>query len=255
MERTNQDKFVVRGPAKRGKNKESDQRALALAIENAKQAAFERSLDSVRSAAKTSMDGTALKELAEYLGLEEVPTRIECYDVSHTQGDYPVASRVVFVEGKPVPQLYRRFNIRSVDGPDDYASLQETLSRRFRRAWVNGEGGPVGKDDPWTLPDVVLIDGGVGQLNAAAKGMAQARVFPVDGNGMVSPKDGEHRAATVAICSLAKNHEELFVYGAKGPVNEAPDTPALLLLRALRDESHRFALKSHRSRRSIRKQT
>lgn len=249
------DKLVLRSAAKRGKNKEADRRALELVLENAKQAAFERSLETVRSATKTSVDGTALKELAKVLGLEKEPTRIECYDVSHNQGDFPVASRVVFVGGRPVPQLYRKFNIRSVEGPDDYASLEETLSRRFKRAWVNGEGGPVGEDDPWSLPDVVLIDGGLGQLNAAAKGMAKARVFPADGKDQVSPTVGEKRGATVAICSLAKNHEELFVYGTKGPVNDAPDSPALLLLRALRDESHRFALKSHRSRRSIKNQS
>lgn len=244
-------KIVVRNAAKRGKKKETDQRSLELVIENAQQVALERSMENVGQAVKTSLDGTALRELADLLNLEKIPNRIECYDISNTQGEDSVASRVVFEGGKPVRELYRKFNIRSVDGPDDYASLEETLSRRFKRAWVNGEGGPVAESDPWSLPDVVLIDGGKGQLNAAAKGMAKSRVFPSEGKGSPPPVAGDKRSATVAVCSLAKNHEELFVYGSKDPVNEAQDSPALLLLRALRDESHRFALNAHRSRRSL----
>jgi excinuclease ABC subunit C len=221
---------------------------------NAKQIAYERSLQSVAKVTKSSVDGTASNELASLLNLDRAPIRIECYDVSHNQGEFPVASRVVFIAGKPVPSLYRKFNIQSVDGPDDYASLEEALARRFKRAWMNGEqSDPVGEEDPWALPDVVLIDGGPGQLSAAAKGMAQARVFPVDEKQQQSPPAGEEKRLTVAVCSLAKNQEELFVYGKKKPVNDVPDSPALLLLRALRDESHRFALTAHRSRRSVRK--
>lgn len=246
-------KIAVRNAAKRGKKKDTDRRSLELAIDNAQQVALERSMENVGQAVKTSLDGTALRELADLLNLEEIPNRIECYDISNTQGEHSVASRVVFEGGKPVRELYRKFNIRSVDGPDDYASLEETLSRRFKRAWVNGEGGPVAESDPWSLPDVVLIDGGKGQLNAAAKGMAKSRVFPSEGKGSPPPVAGDKRSATVPLCSLAKNHEELFVYGSKDAVNEVPDSPALLLLRALRDESHRFALNAHRSRRSLTK--
>ncbi|CAB9530352.1 system protein B [Seminavis robusta] len=247
------DKIVVRDIAKKGKRQESDERAMQFVMVNAKQVAFERSLEMAKNAVKSSVDGTALTELAALLDLEHIPHRIECYDVSHSQGEFAVASRVVFVDGRPVPSLYRKFNIKSVDGPDDYASLEETLARRFKHVWVNGHGGLVEEDDPWALPDVVLIDGGKGQLHAAAKGMAKARVFPAEGKKEQSPPNGSKRGASVALCSLAKNHEELFVFGAKAPVNEAPDSPALLLLRALRDESHRFALSAHRSRRSIRK--
>jgi len=249
------DKLEVRRAAQRGKRKDEDHRAMGLAVKNAEQVAYERSLWAVPGVVKSSVDGTGLSELAALLNLEREPSRIECYDVSHSQGDFPVASRVVFIDGKPVKELYRKFNIRTVEGIDDYASLEEALSRRFKRAWVNGAGPPVDKDDPWSMPDVVLIDGGPGQLSAAAKGMAKARVFPVDGKGQQSPVMGDNRSATVAVCSLAKNHEELFVYGNHEPVNESSDSPALLLLRALRDESHRFALKAHRSRRSVRKST
>jgi len=250
-------KNVVKSPVKRGPKKQGDQRAMEVAVENAKQVAYERSLEDIRDATKTSVDGTALTELAALLNLDKEPTRIECYDISHSQGEFPVASRVVFVGGRPVKELYRKFNIKTVDGVDDYASLEETLSRRFKRAWMNGEGGPVDSDDPWSLPDLVLIDGGPGQLSAAAKGMAKAQVFPAERHGKTksSAVSGEGRSATVNLCSLAKNHEELFVYGTPMPVNNSPDTPALLLLRALRDESHRFALTGHRSRRSLKKST
>ena len=249
-------KLVVKATAKRGIKKEADKRAMDFVMENAKQVAFERKLERVKGSAKSSVDGTALMELATLLNLDKEPSKIECYDISHTQGEFPVASRVVFVDGQPVKSLYRKFNIRTVDGVDDYASLEEALSRRFKRAWADGGVVPVCSDDPWSLPDVVLIDGGLGQLSAATKGMAKARVFPIgNGKGSAKPTPGEEPSAVVTVCSLAKNHEELFVHGANQPVNDAPDTPALLLLRALRDESHRFALKAHRSRRSLTKST
>lgn len=132
-------------------------------------------------------------------------------------------------------------------------------------------------DDPWSIPDLVLIDGGLGQLNAACKGMAKVGVLPKQ-NSTVNMKptieregdefeiveevlpdysyddlptvDESQRSTSVAVCALAKNQEELFVHGQKSPVNNSPDSPALLLLRSLRDESHRFALNAHRKRRS-----
>jgi excinuclease ABC subunit C len=186
------------------------------------------------------------------LSLQKEPSRIECYDISHTQGSVPVGSRVVFVDGKPVPELYRIFNIKTVDGINDYASLEEILERRFRRAWINGEGGPVDSSDPWALPDLVVIDGGPGQLGAAVNGMAKASIYPT-AIGLATERSGVTRSAHVPICSLAKNKEQVFVYGRTDPINETPDSAALLLLRSLRDESHRFALRAHRKRRSIRK--
>jgi excinuclease ABC subunit C len=244
---------------------EVDTRALKFASENARQVAFEKSLGAIEGSTLSSVDGTAAIELASLLSLDNAPTRIECYDISHTQGDFAVGSRVVFLGGKPAPQLYRRFNIQTVEGVDDYASLEEVLERRFRRAWINGEGGPVDKEDPWALPDLVVIDGGPGQLGAAIKGMGKANIYPMSSlpsdttSDDILEEDAEQqdtdpsRRAYVAICSLAKNQEEVFVYGQKKAVNDAPDSPALLLLRSLRDESHRFALNAHRKRRSVRK--
>lgn len=271
VEPTRTDKIMVRTPVSRGPRKETDARAMTFAVENAEQVALGRQQRRVDGATKTSVDGTAGQELASLLRLEKAPARIECYDISHTQGDVAVGSRVVFLDGRPAKHLYRKFNIKSVDGVDDYASLQEVLERRFRRAWVNGKGPVVDESDPWSIPDLVLIDGGPGQLQAACKGMAKVGVFPKVNPVELEPADeyfsndsdeseiveevllpeyGSQRSASVAVCALAKNQEEVFIHGQKGPINESPDSPALLLLRSLRDESHRFALNAHRKRRS-----
>lgn len=246
--------LLLRNAAKKGARKVSDNRAIELALENAKQVAYEKSLEAVQGSAKSSIDGAALEELQKLFKLDKPPRRIEAYDISHNQADFPVGSRVVFIDGKREPSLYRKFNIRDVDGIDDYASLRETLSRRFKRAWLNGAGGPVAENNPWSIPDVIIVDGGIGQLNAAVEAQ---RIFPIDGSnhitGHSSTLAGAKRSASVVLCSLAKNHEELFVYGSNKPINNSDDSPAMLLLRALRDESHRFALAAHRSRRSIRK--
>lgn len=265
--------ITLRTPSSRGVRKQTDARAMEFAMENAQQAVLESQQGNTRGATRTSVDGTAEKELASILQLDKPPSRIECFDISHTQGEVAVGSRVVFIDGKPAKHLYRKFNINTVDGVNDYASLEEVLERRFRHAWVNGQGGTVEEDNPWSLPDLVLIDGGPGQLGAAVKGMAKASVFPRQ-NGTVHDADSTEtrdadalveekvlsngelhtgRSTFVAVCALAKNQEELFVYGANGPINDSPDSPALLLLRSLRDESHRFALKAHRKRRSVTK--
>jgi excinuclease ABC subunit C len=259
------DKITLRTPVTRGPRKETDARAMEFAVDNAQQVALDRHQGRMVGATKTSVDGTAEEELASLLSLEKAPARIECYDISHTQGDVAVGSRVVFLDGKPAKHLYRKFNIKSVEGVDDYASLQEVLERRFRRAWVNGAGGVVDEENPWSLPDLVIIDGGTGQLNAALKGMAKAGVLPKS-NRIVPASDiveevvldddllamnESQRSTSVAVCALAKNQEEVFVHGQTEPVNDAPDSPALLLLRSLRDESHRFALNAHRKRRSV----
>lgn len=273
VEPTRKDKIVVRTPVSRGPRKHTDARAMEFAVENAQQVALERQQGRVNGATKTSVDGTAGKELATLLRLEAAPERIECYDISHTQGDVAVGSRVVFLDGKPAKHLYRKFNIKTVNGVDDYASLQEVLERRFKRAWVNGKDGVVDDDGPWSLPDLVVVDGGPGQLGAAVKGMEKVGVFPKpNGVALEQPSNGQHvesdiveeivvgdrvlsqddlqRNTSVAICALAKNQEEVYVHGQKGPVNDTPDSPALLLLRSLRDESHRFALSAHRKRRT-----
>lgn len=250
--------LAIRTVAKRGSRKKSDELAMRLCIENAEQAAYDRSLEAIDGSIKSSVDGTALEELQEIFDLDKKPSRIECYDISHNHGEYSVGSRVVFIDGKKEPSLYRKFNIKNVDGIDDYASLQEVLSRRFKRAWVNGAGGPVADDDPWGLPDIVVIDGGPGQLKVAVEALVSQRIFPADGF-YNRPTKGAKRSASVVVCSLAKgpnrNKDDLYLYGCNEPINTSTDSPGLLLLRSLRDESHRFALTAHRARRSIRKST
>jgi excinuclease ABC subunit C len=255
----------IRTPSSRGVRKESDSRALQCAIDNAIQAANEKALVQVDNAPKTSLDGTAVRELASMLSLKKEPHRIECYDISHLQGDNAVGSRVVFIDGIPAPHLYRTFNIKSVKGPDDYASIEEVLERRFSRAWVPGDRLLVDESDPWSMPDLVVIDGGKGQLSAALKGMAKANIFPDDFSTQTSsgpfeaegfviaeeeyPQTNRGTFARVPVIALAKQLEEVFVTGSSAPVNHSADSSALLLLRALRDESHRRALTSHRIRR------
>jgi excinuclease ABC subunit C len=267
-------KISVRTSVSRGPRKEVDARALQCAIDNAEQVANERLLANIGGVPKTSVDGTAVKELASMLSLEKEPERIECYDISHTQGNVAVGSRVVFINGRPAPHLYRKFNIKTVEGVDDYASLEEVLERRFLRAWVNGKGGLVDRADPWSIPDLVVIDGGKGQLTAALKGMAKANVYPEEtssrridtslGYGLEDvvesrelimeeqypPMKLSERQTTVPVVALAKKKEQVYVNNESEPVNQSPDSPGLLLLRALRDESHRFALRSHRKRRT-----
>lgn len=238
-------KLIIRSPTVKGVRAKTDRIAMEFALENAQEVALIKSLDGV----KTSIDGTAAKDLAKLLSLEHVPNRIEAYDVSHTKGAVAVGSRVVFENGKPLKKDYRRFNIRSVKGIDDYASIEEVLSRRFKKAWVNGAGPLVGRDNPWKLPCLVVIDGGKGQLNAALAGMKKASIYASNRSDKDEmPKSS--RSATVPIVSLAKNMEEVFAPDSSAPLRYSPDSPALILLRSLRDESHRFALSSHRRRRS-----
>jgi excinuclease ABC subunit C len=257
--------FRLRTPAKSGGRKETDNRALQLAVDNAVQIANDKALVNMNNAPKSSVDGTAIEELAALLSLDKSPRRIECYDISHTQGENAVGSRVVFIDGKPANHLYRTFNIRSVTGPDDYASLEEVLHRRFARVWGNVGNELVDQDDPWSLPDLVVIDGGKGQLSAALKGMAKANVFPKDASVIMPEEEDESDCfliaeemhpsrnvgvyAQVPVIALAKREEQVFTTWSIDPVNNSADSAAMLLLRALRDESHRRALTSHRIRR------
>jgi excinuclease ABC subunit C len=191
------------------------------------------------------------KSLKELLALPSVPSRIECYDVSHSQGEFTTCSRVVFINGRPEKSLYRTFNIKSFEGNDDYRSITEVLERRFRRASER-----IGSDDEegeWAMPDLVVIDGGKGQLSAACKGLKAAGVgiWKVD-----ISSDNDRVTPTVPICSLAKKNEEVFAYGVSSeadtpllPLNKSPDEPGVLLLRQIRDESHRFAVHKMRARR------
>lgn len=166
----------------------------------------------------------ALESLAEVLGLDEPPFRIECFDISNIQGSDSVASMVAWEGGKPRKSDYRTFGIRSVSGPDDFASMAEAVTRRYRRLL----------EEDRRLPDLVLIDGGPGQLGAAVRALA------VEGLPMLP------------IVSLAKREEEIFVQGAGEPIRLPRSHPALQLLQRVRDEAHRFAVAAHRGKRSRR---
>jgi excinuclease ABC subunit C len=172
----------------------------------------------------------ALEELADALDLPAVPTRIECYDISNFQGAQSVGSMVVFEDGKPRTGEYRRFRIKEVKGANDYASHQEVLRRRFRRAKAGEEG--VEEELRWQLPDLVVIDGGKGQLSAAKE---------------VLDDLGYH---DLAVVGLAKEREEIFLPDREAPVLLPTTSSALYLMQRLRDEAHRFAIAYHRSLRA-----
>ena len=170
---------------------------------------------------KVAVISSGLQELKNRLRLPKMPRRIECYDVSNIQGALAVGSMVVLEKGWPKPAHYRRFRIKTVAGADDYAMIQETLRRRFKRG-LTGEG-------TWAvIPDLVLIDGGKGQLNAALEVRQEL--------GLNS----------IPMVSLAKENEEVFIPGDPQPVYIAKDSPALHILQRARDEAHRFAISYHR---------
>ena len=176
-------------------------------------------------AAPTAL-AAALAEIKRELHLPCLPFRIEGYDISNIQGMAAVGSMVVFDRGKPKPSHYRRFRIKTVPGADDYAMLQEVLKRRFKRSSIKSSDAST--LDTWTiLPDLVLIDGGKGQLNTALSAMR------------------EMGAGSIPIASLAKENEEIFIPQEKEPVILPGNSPALQLLQRLRDEAHRFALGYH----------
>jgi excinuclease ABC subunit C len=177
----------------------------------------------------------ALEGLQRALGLDAPPVRIECFDISNLGGTHTVASMVVFEGGTAKKSDYRRFNIAGVDGsPDDYASMAEVLGRRYSQ-WERQLD--ISPHDPAydasfaTLPNLVVIDGGKGQLAAG-----------------LTPLVG-FRERGVAVVSLAKRIEEIFVPGRAGPLILEHTTPELQLLQRVRDEAHRFAITHHRSRR------
>ena len=169
---------------------------------------------------KVETISSGLQELKNRLHLPKMPRRIECYDVSNIQGALAVGSMVVLEKGWPKPAHYRRFRIKTVAGADDYAMIQETLRRRFKRS-LTGEG-------TWAIiPDLVLIDGGKGQLNAALEVRQELRLD------------------SIPMVSLAKENEEVFIPGDPQPVYIAKDSPALHILQRARDEAHRFAISYH----------
>jgi excinuclease ABC subunit C len=175
----------------------------------------------------------ALAELQEHLDLDQPPNRIEGYDISTTQGVATTGSLVVFVKGVPRKSDYRRFRIRTVEGTDDYASMKEMLRRRFRRITEpdsQSKPAPGGKDSSWRLlPDLLIVDGGKGQLNVALE--------VLDEFGLRDQ---------VPAVGLAKQEEEIFVPNRSEPVRLPRTSEGLYLMQRIRDEAHRFAITYHR---------
>lgn len=209
-------------PAERGEKR----RLQELADENARHAlATEQAATEQKRARRVE----ALEELREALNLESLPLRIECYDISHAMGQDPVASMVVFQDALPRKSDYRKFGIRDAgEDPDDFAAMAEVISRRFARLADDTDQSFAAR------PNLVVIDGGKGQLSAALAAM-QAYDLP-----------------RVAVIALAKRIEEVFVPGQSDPIVLSRHDPGLQLLQRIRDEAHRFALGFHRQRRETR---
>ena len=234
-------------------------RMVALASQNAVEALSRERAEWLADAGKRD---EALEELATALGLGRAPERIECYDMSNIGGTSAVGSMVVFVNGRPEPREYRRFRIRSGETPDDFRMMAEVIRRRFSRASrLRAETGAlslaaVGADEAteglpdesdesdesdqpvrrvpasetgWALPDLVIVDGGKGQLSAA---LGVVRELKLD---------------EIPLAGLAKRFEELYLPGRPDPIMLPPKSQGLYLVQRIRDEAHRFAITYHRS--------
>jgi len=179
----------------------------------------------------------ALAALQQALEMPEPPNRIECYDISNLQGTAAAGSMVVFEQGAPSKKLYRKFTIKSVHGQDDFASMEEVLDRRFHRWTLAGEEvrKPGGKLDPafGRLPDLLIVDGGKGQLGRAMQVLER--------HGLTGQ---------VRLAGLAKGHEELYVPGRSDSLVLERRSEGLYLIQRIRDEAHRFALGQHRAQRT-----
>jgi excinuclease ABC subunit C len=180
----------------------------------------------------------ALLDLAEILDLPETPRRIEGYDISHIQGSNAVGSQVVFIDGIPAKQHYRRYKIKDArvqsGHSDDYASLAEVIRRRFRKYAENPD---LPRQEDCEFPDLVMIDGGKGQLSAVVEQLQQMNLL-----------------GDVPVISLAKQREEIFLPAESSPLETDSEQPGVQLLRRLRDEAHRFAVSFHRQQRTSKMQ-
>jgi excinuclease ABC subunit C len=165
--------------------------------------------------------------LQQELGCSEIPKRLECFDISHTQGQQTVASCVVFDRDGAIKSDYRRFNIENITGGDDYAAIHQAVLRRFKRV-KNGEH---------PTPDILLIDGGKGQISAAKKALVELEINNVM---IVGVSKGTDRKAGM---------EKIILPDQEHPLNVTPGASALLLIQQIRDEAHRFAIAGHRAKR------
>ena len=214
---------------KRGQGKELVQ----MAAENARETL--KSLE-IRWKADKDRQHQALAEIQAVLGMPEAPNRIECYDISNTQGTASVGSMVVFEQGVPAKKNYRRFNIKSVSTPDDFASMREVLKRRFTRYIIERQE----KEKPGykpdlafsLLPDLLIVDGGKGQLRQAVEIIEE-----LDLQGQFT------------LVGLAKQEEELFLPGKTDSVRLDDHSQGFYLIQRIRDEAHRFAITAHRNQR------
>ena len=182
---------------------------------------------------------SAIVELQNCLDLQNPPKRIECYDISNIQGSNPVGSMIVFDNGKPKKREYRKFNIKNVNGIDDYAMMREVLTRRFTRLLESAQNNAndnhlnIYSDKVWTTaPDLVIIDGGKGHLNTAIQVFLELGI------------------QSVPLASLAKENEELFIPHVQEPIVLARNSKGLFLVQQIRDEAHKFAINFHRNKRS-----
>ncbi len=231
--------------------KKGDKRdLLSLAMRNAGEA-FKRRSDRAKDRE------AALEYLQQRLGLEKLPRRMECFDISNIQGKQPVGSMVRFKDGEPDKSYYRRFKIKTLpEEPNDYAMMYEVLSRRFRKAvssettrdgWreetlaptVKSQGKVSDSDrtrpetNKWILPDLIVIDGGKGQLNIAKKVLEELDILNVDLCSLAKPQEGEDR-------------DKVFIPGRSNPILLPKNSSSLHLLMRLRDEAHRFAITFHK---------
>ncbi len=222
-------------------------RLVEMVKQNAQEVLEQQRIKWLTDSQKTQL---ALEELQEALNLAAPPQRIECYDISNTQGTNSVGAMVVFEAGRPKSSEYRRFKIKTVEGPNDFASHQEMLRRRFRRQTSNDResDGPLEEKEgenaiqieqeaplqhEWAMPDLIIIDGGKGQLSAAMEVLQELHI-------------------DIPTIGLAKENEEIFVPGSPDPIILPRSSQGLYMVQRIRDEAHRFGITYHRKLRSDR---
>ena len=203
---------------------------LDLAQKNAKQAFVDKQR-------KNTAALEAMKSLHRSLQLKKLPERIECYDISHFQGSFIVASQVLFEQGQAQKKGYRHYKIRSIQEQDDFQSMKEVLGRRAKRALEDGD-----------LPDLIVVDGGKGQLNAAQKALQEYGLE--DQVDLISLAKSRLKTSHISSNEKMRSQERVFLLGKEHPITLQQDSPELFLLMQARDEAHRFAIRFHRKTRS-----
>jgi excinuclease ABC subunit C len=204
-------------------------------LKGEKKKLVDMALSNAEATFKQERDEEALREkmlleMQELFSLNNYPTRIECFDNSNLAGTEPVAAMVVFSHGQKDGARYRMYKVKTVEGPDDYGTMVEILRRRYQRAKDEGD-----------LPDLIIVDGGKGQLSSAMKVLRELDISTVDVIGLAKEKGRHDKGMT---------SEQVFLPGAKEPIRLDRSSPILFLMQNIRDEAHRFAITFHRKRRS-----